>query len=76
MCHAQPVIKGGKGDVSCGGRLVGATRQFYNGVDVTALSGARGFEHERLIVPLVFSARCAHIYPTSFVVGHRGKIVW
>ena len=29
----------------------------YEGVDVTALSGARGFEHIRLSLPFVFSAR-------------------
>jgi len=47
----------------------------YRGVDVTALSGARGSEHDRLVVPLVFLARCAHIHPTSFVVGRRRTAV-
>ena len=51
--------------------MIGGGKTTYDGVDVTALSGARGFEHDGLVLmSLVFSARCAHKHPTSFVVGH------
>ena len=41
----------------------------YKGVDVMALSGARGFEHDWLLMPLVLPARCAYIIQQASLLG-------